>query len=129
MMSNAGIGQSTCIGVGGDMIPGSTFVGLLPLFEKDPKPGLSCHRRDRRRRGKKKVAAAMKAGVFTKPVIACIAGKNAPKGQVWTTPGAIVGADGSGSALGTKEKGPQRAGAHIADTTTHIVEILKTIKY
>lgn len=35
MMSNAGIGQSTCVGVGGDMIPGSTFIDILPLFEAD----------------------------------------------------------------------------------------------
>lgn len=42
--------------------------------------------------------------------------------------GAIVGADGSGSAQ-NKEKVLAEAGAHIADTTTHIVEILKTIKY
>ena len=37
MMTNAGIGQSTCVGVGGDMIPGSTFTDLLPLFEADPE--------------------------------------------------------------------------------------------
>ena len=75
-----------------------------------------------------KVAAAMKAGVFTKPVVACIAGKNAPKGRSMGHAGAIVGADGTGSAQ-NKEKVLSEAGAHIADTTTHIVEILKTIKY
>lgn len=37
MMTNNGIGQSTCIGVGGDMIPGSTFAELLPMFEADPQ--------------------------------------------------------------------------------------------
>ena len=36
MLTCAGIGQSTCVGVGGDMIPGSTFVDLLPDFEADP---------------------------------------------------------------------------------------------
>lgn len=128
MMSNAGIGQSTCIGVGGDMIPGSTFVELLPLFEKDPETKALVLIGEIGGDEEEKVAAAMKAGVFTKPVVACIAGKNAPKGRSMGHAGAIVGADGSGSAQ-NKEKVLAEAGAHIADTTTHIVEILKTIKY
>ena len=36
MLTDNGIGQSTCVGVGGDMIPGTTFVELLPDFEADP---------------------------------------------------------------------------------------------
>ena len=128
MMSNAGIGQSTCIGVGGDMIPGSTFVELLPLFENDPETKALVLIGEIGGDEEEKVAAAMKAGVFTKPVVACIAGKNAPKGRSMGHAGAIVGADGTGSAQ-NKEKVLSEAGAHIADTTTHIVEILKTIKY
>lgn len=37
MLTNAGIGQSTCVGIGGDMIAGSSFSDLLPLFEGDPE--------------------------------------------------------------------------------------------
>ena len=128
MMSNAGIGQSTCIGVGGDMIPGSTFVDLLPLFENDPETKALVLIGEIGGDEEEKVAAYMKAGKFTKPVVACIAGKNAPKGKSMGHAGAIVGADGTGSAQ-NKEKALSEAGAHIADTTTHIVEILKTIKY
>ncbi len=128
MMSNAGIGQSTCIGVGGDMIPGSTFVDLLPLFENDPETKALVIIGEIGGDEEEKVAEYIKAGKFTKPVVACIAGKNAPKGKSMGHAGAIVGADGSGSAQ-NKEKVLSEAGAHIADTTTHIVEILKTINY
>ena len=61
-----------------------------------------------------------------KPVVALIAGKNAPKGRSMGHAGAIVSADGTGSAE-KKELLLREAGAHIAESTAHIVEILKTI--
>jgi len=125
MMSNEGIGQSTCIGVGGDMIPGSTFVDLLEDFEKDPETeaiviigeiGGS----------EEELAAKYIEKNITKPVIALIAGKNAPKGKSMGHAGAIVSADGTGSAE-NKEKVLKKAGCHIAESTVHIVDILKDI--
>ena len=125
MMTNAGIGQSTCVGVGGDMIPGSTFTDLLPLFEADPETkaiviigeiGGS----------EEELAAQYIKEYVTKPVVALIAGKNAPKGKSMGHAGAIVAADGTGSAE-NKEKALREAGVYIAETTTHIVEILKTL--
>ena len=125
MMTNAGIGQSTCVGVGGDMIPGSTFTDLLPLFEADPETkaiviigeiGGS----------EEEIAAEYIKNHVTKPVVALIAGKNAPKGKSMGHAGAIVAADGTGSAE-NKEKALSSAGVYIAETTTHIVEILKTL--
>ena len=41
-LTRAGIGQSTCVGVGGDPVIGTTFVELLELFEADPGPPVSC---------------------------------------------------------------------------------------
>ncbi|MDR1389348.1 MAG: succinate--CoA ligase subunit alpha [Treponema sp.] len=122
MMSARGIGQSTCIGVGGDMIPGSAFVDLLPDFQADPETkaivligeiGGS----------EEEIAARYIAARVTKPVVALIAGKNAPRGKNMGHAGAIVGADGAGSAE-NKEKALADAGARIAESTTHIVEIL-----
>ena len=124
-MSNEGIGQSTCIGVGGDMIPGSTFVDLLGDFENDPDTdaiviigeiGGS----------EEELAAQYIENNIAKPVIALIAGKNAPKGKSMGHAGAIVSADGTGSAE-NKEKVLKQAGCHIAESTVHIVEILKDI--
>jgi succinyl-CoA synthetase alpha subunit len=126
MMTSCGIGQSTCIGVGGDMIPGSSFADLLPDFEADGETraivligeiGGS----------EEEIAAAYIKKHVTKPVVALIAGKNAPKGKNMGHAGAIVGADGAGSAE-NKEKALAAAGVHIAESTHHIVEILKTLK-
>jgi len=125
LMSNLGIGQSTCVGNGGDLIPGSTFVELLPLFEADPETravviigeigGIE-----------EELAAEYIKSQVSKPVVALIAGKNAPRGKSMGHAGAIVSADGSGSAE-NKEKMLAGAGVHIADSTANIVEILQKI--
>lgn len=126
MMTNAGIGQSTCVGVGGDMIPGSTFTDLLPLFEADPETKAIVMIGEIGGNEEELAAEYIKNHV-TKPVVALIAGKNAPKGKSMGHAGAIVAADGTGSAE-NKEKALRAAGVHIAETTTGIVDILKTFE-
>ena len=126
MMTNAGIGQSTCVGVGGDMIPGSTFTDLLPLFEADPETKAVVIIGEIGGNEEELAAEYIKNHV-TKPVVALIAGKNAPKGKSVGHAGAIVDADGTGSAE-NKEKALRAAGVHIAETTTGIVDILKTLE-
>ena len=64
--------------------------------------------------------------VCKKPVVALITVKNAPKGRSMGYAGAIVSADGTGSAE-SKEKKLRDAGVHIADSTANIVEILEKI--
>lgn len=125
MMTQAGIGQSTCIGVGGDMIPGSSFVELLPLLQEDEETKVIVLIGEIGGDEEEKAAAYIKANV-KKPVIACIAGKNAPKGRSMGHAGAIVGADGTGSAQ-NKEAALRDAYVLIADTTDDIVRILKQI--
>lgn len=126
MMTNAGIGQSTCVGVGGDMIPGSTFTDLLPLFEADPETKAIVMIGEIGGNEEELAAEYIKNHV-TKPVVALIAGKNAPKGKSMGHAGAIVAADGTGSAE-NKEKALRAAGVHIAETTTGIVDILRTLE-
>jgi succinyl-CoA synthetase alpha subunit len=125
MMTGAGIGQSTCIGIGGDMIPGSSFVDLLPDFQADPQTKAIVLIGEIGGSEEELAAAFIKAHV-TKPVVALIAGKNAPKGKNMGHAGAIVSADGTGSAE-NKEKALREAGVHIAESTMHIVEILKQL--
>ena len=125
MMTACGIGQSTCIGIGGDMIPGSTFADLLPDFQADPET-LAIVIIGEIGGSEEEIAAEYIKRNVTKPVVALIAGKNAPKGRNMGHAGAIVGVDGTGSAE-NKEKALASAGVHIAESTGHIVEILKGV--
>ncbi len=122
LLTNSGIGQSTCVGVGGDMIPGSAFVDVLPDFERDPQTRAiviigeigGCE---------EELAAAYIKERVTKPVVALIAGKNAPKGRSMGHAGAIVAADGAGS-VKHKERALREAGVFIAESTQTLVDIL-----
>lgn len=125
MMTNAGIGQSTCIGVGGDMIPGSTFVDLLGDFKQDPETEVIVLIGEIGG-SEEELAAEYIQKYGSKPVVALVAGKNAPKGKSMGHAGAIVSADGTGSAE-NKEKVLRDAGCHIAESTMHIVEIVKDL--
>ncbi len=126
MLTNNGIGQSTCIGVGGDMIPGSTFVDLLPDFFADPETKAVIIIGEIGG-NEEELAAEYIAAHPEKPVIALIAGKNAPKGRSMGHAGAIVSADGTGSAE-SKERALRAAGVHIAENTQHIVDICRKLK-
>ena len=121
MLTNIGIGQSTCIGNGGDMIPGSTFRDLLPLFKKDPQTKAVVLIGEIGGSDEEEAAEYIRTNM-TKPVIALIAGKNAPRETSMGHAGAIIGADGSGSAE-NKEIRLREAGALIAESTAHIVEL------
>ncbi len=126
MLTQNGIGQSTCIGIGGDMIPGSTFVDVLPDFQADPETKTILLIGEIGGNEEELAAAYIKQHV-DKPVIALIAGKNAPKGRSMGHAGAIVAADGTGSA-GSKEKALRDAGVIIAENTQHIVDLVLGLK-
>lgn len=123
MMSNKGIGQSTCVGNGGDMIAGSAFADLLPLFEADPETNAIVIIGEIGGSEEELAAEYIKDHV-KKPVVALIAGKNAPRGRSMGHAGAIVSADGTGSAE-SKEKKLKDAGVYIAESTANIVEIIQ----
>jgi len=121
MLTNKGIGQSTCIGNGGDMIPGSTFMDILPLLEADEQTQVIVLIGEIGGMEEELAADYIRTQV-SKPVVALIAGKNAPKGRSMGHAGAIIGADGSGSAE-SKEKKLREAGVHIAQSTADMAEI------
>ena len=126
MLTNNGIGQSTCVGVGGDMIPGSVFLDLLPDFNADEQTKAIIIIGEIGGNEEELAAEYIKKHV-SKPVIALIAGKNAPKGRSMGHAGAIVSADGTGSAV-NKERALREAGAYIAENTQHIVDICLKLK-
>lgn len=126
LMAARGIGISTAVGVGGDMIPGSTFVDLLPDFEADPQTRAILIIGEIGGVEEELAADYIRAHV-TKPVVATIAGKQAPKGCSMGHAGAIVAADGTGSAE-NKERALRAAGVHIAEDPEHLASIFEAMR-
>ncbi|HLY76537.1 MAG TPA: succinate--CoA ligase subunit alpha, partial [Thermoplasmata archaeon] len=111
-IKEVGLGQSTCIGLGGDPVVGTNFVDALPWFEQDPDTDLLVLVGEIGGTAEEEAAEYIRHH-FTKPVVAYIAGRSAPPGKRMGHAGAII-ARGRGTAA-SKRSALQSAGAVVAD--------------
>lgn len=130
ILTRSGLGQSTVVGIGGDMIVGSDFCDILELFEKDKETKAVVLFGEIGGTYEEKAAAYIREGKGTKPVIAIIAGKFTsylPKETVLGHAGAIV-AKGRGS-YESKVNALRRAGVSMAETLEEIPILVKKALY
>ncbi len=122
--TDAGYGQSTCVGIGGDPIPGSNFTDILEMFEKDPATEAIVMIGEIGGTAEEEAAAYIKASV-SKPVVSYIAGVTAPKGKRMGHAGAII-SGGKGTAdekFAALEDAGVKTVRSLADISTGLAEI------
>ncbi len=118
----AGLGESTCIGIGGDQIVGSSFIDMLELFAKDDETNGVVIIGEIGGRDEEETAEYVKRE-FKKPVVAFIAGKTAPKGKRMGHAGAIIG--GGESTAQEKAEYLRICGIKVAETPKEVAVLIK----
>jgi succinyl-CoA synthetase alpha subunit len=123
-LTQRGIGQSTCVGMGGDPVHGIGFIGSLERFEADDETDLvvmigEIGGDDEER------AAAVIADRMTKPVVSYIAGFTAPPGRRMGHAGAII--TGSSGTAAAKAEALEAAGVGVGRTPTEVAELVRAL--
>jgi succinyl-CoA synthetase alpha subunit len=124
-LTQRGIGQSTCVGIGGDPIPGSDFIDVLTKFEADSETELVVLVGEIGGDAEERAAAWIKANM-SKPVVGYIAGLTAPPGKRMGHAGAIIsGSKGTGQA---KIQALEAAGIRVGKNPTEVAEIVAEMR-
>jgi succinyl-CoA synthetase alpha subunit len=121
-LTRAGIGQTTCVGIGGDPINGTNFIDALEAFEKDPATKVVCMMGEIGGTDEQEAAEFVKRHM-TKPVVGFIAGQTAPPGRRMGHAGAII--SGSAGTAAEKIQAFLEAGMGVAKRPMDFVELVK----
>lgn len=119
-----GLGQSTCVGIGGDPVHGTTFTDALELFQADDETEAIVLIGEIGGVREQLAAEYIKENV-TKPVVAVIAGQSAPAGKRMGHAGAII--TGRAALASEKSRALSEAGVHVVDSPTHIGARMKEV--
>ena len=121
-LTEAGIGQSTCVGIGGDPINGSNFIDILALFRDDPETEAVVLIGEIGGDGEERAAEWIAANMPRTPVASFIAGRTAPPGRRMGHAGAII-SGGRGTAQ-SKVAALEAAGVRVAQAPSQIPQLL-----
>ena len=121
-MTDAGIGQTTCVGIGGDPIVGTSFIDVLDMFNQDPETEAIVLIGEIGGDEEERAAAFCEREV-RKPMAAFIAGRTAPPGRRMGHAGAII--SGEGGTAESKRGALQAAGVSVADSPSQIPTLLR----
>ncbi len=121
-LTRAGVGQSTCVGIGGDPINGTNFIDCLAAFEADPETRAVALMGEIGGTDEQEAAAFIEAHM-TKPVVGFIAGQTAPPGRRMGHAGAII--SGSAGTAAEKIAAFREAGMGVATRPVDFVELLR----
>ena len=122
-MTDAGMGQTTTLGIGGDPVVGTSFIDALDLFNQDPETEAIVMIGEIGGEEEEK-AAVFVASEVRKPMAAFIAGRTAPPGRRMGHAGAIISTTGGGTAE-SKRAALEEAGVRVADSPSHIPRLLR----
>jgi succinyl-CoA synthetase alpha subunit len=123
-LTQRGIGQTTCVGIGGDPVPGTGFIDCLSRFEADPDTA-ACVMIGEIGGSDEETAAAYIASEMTKPVVAYVAGVTAPPGKKMGHAGAIV--SGSKGTAAAKIEALEKAGCRVGRNPSQIGELMAEV--
>ncbi|MBE6504661.1 MAG: succinate--CoA ligase subunit alpha [Methanobrevibacter sp.] len=121
-LTRAGIGQSTCVGIGGDPVVGTNYIDILKRFEADDDTEAVVLIGEIGGNAEEKAAEYIK-NEMTKPVVSYIAGRTAPPGKRMGHAGAII--QGNTGTVASKTEALNGAGVEVAKMPSEIVDLLK----
>jgi succinyl-CoA synthetase alpha subunit len=123
-LTQAGIGQTTCVGIGGDPVPGTSFIDCLSRFQADPDTKAVIMIGEIGGSAEEQAADYIKAEM-DKPVVAYIAGVTAPPGKKMGHAGAII--SGSSGTAQAKIDALEAAGAKVGQNPTEMAELMREV--